>query len=112
VSDKPWTVSGPNVYDEHGEWIADCRVPNIYSQACVEANAQQIADDHNEAEQRRRGDAPTDFTVRLSGRDGILIALADDPDELLIIHSAAEARRVATVILRLADEMERLKRIP
>lgn len=50
---SPWRSSGPTVYDEHGEWIADCRVPSVYSQTQVEAIAKQIADDHNEVERLR-----------------------------------------------------------
>ena len=47
MSDKPWTSEGPNVYDEHGEWIADCGVPSIYDDAHAKWIAKQIADDRN-----------------------------------------------------------------
>lgn len=59
-----------------------------------------------EVRRLRSSDEPTDFMVRRSGTETIEIALADDPDELLVIAGAAEARRVAAAILRVADEME------
>ena len=37
------------MYDGAGEWVADCRVPSIYSQEQVDVIARQIAEDHEEA---------------------------------------------------------------
>ena len=50
---KPWVSTGVHVYDELGEHIAACNVPNIYSGSECAATAKQIADDHNRVDDLR-----------------------------------------------------------